>query len=63
MGIDADYDDTLMHVSGNILKECVRAQVRPFVTVRYIDPSRMGPSGPIASGDAPRGERAVTEEK
>lgn len=63
MGIDTDYDDTLMHVSGNILKECVRAQVRPFVTVRYIDPSRMGPSGPIASGDAPRAEHAVTEEK
>jgi len=44
MGIDADYDDTLMHVSGNIMKDDVRAQVKPFVDVRYIDPSRDGPA-------------------
>lgn len=40
MGIDADYDDTLMHVSGNILKDDVRAQVKPFMSVRYIDPAQ-----------------------
>jgi hypothetical protein len=33
-----------MHVSGNIMKDDVRAQVKPFVDVRYIDPSRDGPA-------------------
>ena len=44
MGIDSDYDDTLMHVSGNILRDDVHAQVKPFVSVRYIDPTRGLPS-------------------
>lgn len=38
MGKDSDFDDTLMHVSGNILKDGVEEQVRPFKTVQYIAP-------------------------
>ena len=35
MGIDSDFGDTLMHISGNYLKNNVRAQVKPFKQVRY----------------------------
>jgi hypothetical protein len=35
---DADYNDTLMHVSGNILKDNVGDQIKPFKQVRYITP-------------------------
>jgi hypothetical protein len=38
MGIDSDYGDTLMHVSGNILRDEVAAQVKPFKRVAYIAP-------------------------
>jgi hypothetical protein len=38
MGIDTDYGDTLMHVSGNILKANVGAQVKPFKQVSFIVP-------------------------
>jgi hypothetical protein len=38
MGIDSDFGDTLMHVSGNVLKDNVGAQVKPFKTTRYIAP-------------------------
>ncbi len=38
MGIDTDYGDTLMHISGNLLKENVGAQVKPFKQVHYIAP-------------------------
>jgi hypothetical protein len=38
MGIDSDFDDTLMHVSGNLLKDEVGAQVRPNKRVQYIAP-------------------------
>ncbi len=38
MGKDSDFDDTLMHVSGNILKDEVEAQVRPYRTIQYIAP-------------------------
>lgn len=40
MGIDADYGDTLMHVSGNILKENVGEQVRPYKRTSYIAPGK-----------------------
>ena len=40
MGVDSDYGDTLMHISGNIIKENVAAQVRPFRRVRYFAPGR-----------------------
>jgi hypothetical protein len=38
MGKDQDYNDTLMHVSGNLLKDNVEAQVRPFRRVQQITP-------------------------
>jgi hypothetical protein len=38
MGIDVDFGDTLMHVSGNVLKDNVAKQVKPFKTTRYIAP-------------------------
>jgi hypothetical protein len=38
MGIDVDFGDTLMHVSGNVLRDNVGAQVKPFKTTRYIAP-------------------------
>jgi hypothetical protein len=39
MGIDTDYADTLMHVSGHLLRDNVAAQIRPFRTVRYLTPA------------------------
>jgi hypothetical protein len=38
MGIDSDFDDTLMHVSGNIIKDHVARQVRPYRHIQYIAP-------------------------
>jgi len=38
MGIDVDYGDTLMHISGNILRDNIGAQVKPFKQVHYIAP-------------------------
>ena len=38
MGIDTAFGDTLMHVSGNLLKDNVAAQVKPFKQVRYFVP-------------------------
>lgn len=38
MGIDADYGDTLMHISGNIIKDEVGTQVKPFKRTQYIEP-------------------------
>ena len=35
---DPDFNDTLMHVSGNILKDEVGEQVKPYKKVRYIVP-------------------------
>jgi hypothetical protein len=47
MGIDSDYSDTLMHVSGHLLRDNVAAQVRPFRTVRYLKPhGQVAPSDP-----------------
>jgi hypothetical protein len=40
MGIDVDYGDTLMHISGNILKDNIGEQVRPFKRVTYLEPGR-----------------------
>ena len=40
MGNDTDYNDTLMHVSGNILKENVGEKVKAFKHVRYITPGK-----------------------
>ena len=38
MGIDPDFGDTLMHVSGNVLKDNVAEQVRPYQHIQYIAP-------------------------
>jgi hypothetical protein len=40
MGKDPDFDDTLMHVSGNILKDGVGEQVKAYKDVAYITPGR-----------------------
>ncbi|HEY52252.1 MAG TPA: hypothetical protein G4N94_02210 [Caldilineae bacterium] len=40
MGIDSDYADTLMHVSGNILKENVAPQLKPYLKTRYFTPGK-----------------------
>ena len=39
MGIDSDYGDTLMHISGNVLKDNVGAQVKEFKHIQYIAPA------------------------
>ncbi len=41
MGVDAAYGDTLMHVSGNILKDEVDDQVKAYKTTRYMTPGRL----------------------
>ena len=38
MGKDIDFGDTLMHVSGNVLKDNVAGQVKPFKRDQYIEP-------------------------
>jgi hypothetical protein len=45
MGIDADYGDTLMHISGNLLKENVNAQVKAFKGVQYLVPGTRSQQG------------------
>ncbi len=38
MGIDIDYSDTLMHVSGNIMKDKVGEQVKAYKRIQYLTP-------------------------
>lgn len=38
MGIDTDYGDTLMHISGNLLRDNVAEQVKPYRIIQYIRP-------------------------
>ena len=38
---DPDFNDTLMHVSGNILKDRVGEQVRPYKETAYITPGKL----------------------
>jgi len=40
MGIDVDFSDTLMHVSGNVLRDNVAEQVRPYRRIKYIAPGK-----------------------
>lgn len=40
MGKDTDFDDTIMHVSGNIMKKEIGKQVAPFRETRYIVPGK-----------------------
>ncbi|MEA3335598.1 MAG: DUF166 family protein [Chloroflexota bacterium] len=39
MGIDDDFGDTLMHVSGNVLRDNIGEQVKPFKDTLYIRPA------------------------
>jgi hypothetical protein len=40
MGIDPDYNDTLMHVSGNVLKDAIAEEIKPHKTPpKYFRPS------------------------
>jgi hypothetical protein len=39
MGVDGDYNDTLLHVSGNIMKDEVAAQIKPYRQIQYVTPS------------------------
>jgi thymidylate synthase len=41
MGIDSDFGDTLMHVSGNILRDAVAEQIRPYKRPGYITPGEL----------------------
>ena len=51
MGVDSDYNDTLLHVSGNIMRDEVAEQVRPFRQIQY--------AVPVGRVDAPAPEEAV----
>ena len=46
MGIDSDYGDTLMHISGNLLKSNIRPQVKPFKDIRYLTTAERSDSHP-----------------
>jgi hypothetical protein len=41
MGKDIDFGDTLMHVSGNVLKDNVGAQVKPYKRIQYLAPGTL----------------------
>ena len=51
MGVVLDYDDTLMHVSGNIMRDAVGEQVKPFKQVQYIAPGWRSDDTPPKSGE------------
>lgn len=38
MNKDTDYNDTLMHVSGNILRDAIKDQIRSHLTTVYLRP-------------------------
>lgn len=38
MGVDPDYDDTLLHVSGNIFRDAFSSEVKPYVVTHYFRP-------------------------
>lgn len=44
MGIDSDFDDTLLHISGNIMKDNILEQIKPHLNNRYIRPGKMSSS-------------------
>jgi hypothetical protein len=51
---DLDFNDTLMHVSGNILKLDVSEQVKPYVEVSYIVPGQLADDGERGTGNPDR---------
>ena len=40
MGKDTDFNDTIMHISGNIMKKQISERVRPYKETRYIVPGK-----------------------
>jgi hypothetical protein len=40
MGKDSDFGDTLMHISGNLLKENINKQVKTFKNTQYFTPGK-----------------------
>ncbi len=40
MGKDSDFGDTLMHISGNLLKENINKQVKAYKDVRFFTPGK-----------------------
>jgi len=44
MGKDIDFGDTLMHVSGNVLRDNIGDQVKPFKQILYITPGKLNDS-------------------
>jgi hypothetical protein len=40
MGKDSDFGDTLMHISGNVLKQNIGDQVKPYKKIKYISPGK-----------------------
>lgn len=44
MGIDSDFGDTLMHVSGNLLKDDINEKLRPYQQTRYLKPGNLSDS-------------------
>lgn len=45
MNQDVDYSDTLMHVSGNILKEAIKAELEPHLEVKFMQPTGLSEDG------------------
>lgn len=41
MGIDPDFGDTLLHVSGNVFKDQVQAHTKPFQQINYLRPDNL----------------------
>ena len=45
MGIDSDFGDTLMHISGNLMIDSVAAQIKPYKRIQYIAPGKLASDG------------------
>ncbi|MBN1640482.1 MAG: hypothetical protein JXA09_04535 [Anaerolineae bacterium] len=51
MGVDSDYGDTLMHISGHILRDEIAGQIASLVHRRYFVPEgQVSPETPGSSG-------------
>lgn len=50
MGVDDDYSDTLLHVSGNIMKDEIAEQVRPFRQIQHLVPAGRVETPPTRGG-------------
>lgn len=46
MGIDLDYGDTLMHISGHLLRDEIASQVKSLKQTRYLTPDGHVEAGP-----------------